>query len=118
MLMTKQTLYLLTLTILFSMNCLAQTTQAVSFSSSIDRLFNKVTSDILTTAEAMPEEKFDFLGYTFGRCYSPKTGRVWTVAMRNGMGFIGKGSCGSRASGDSRDPPGSRQGDRLDPGLR
>jgi len=20
----------------------------------------------------MPEEKFDFLGYTFGRCYSPK----------------------------------------------
>src|ERR1043165_938173 len=60
MLMTKQTLYLLTLTILFSMNCLAQTTQAVSFSSSIDRLFNKVTSDILTTAEAMPEEKFDF----------------------------------------------------------
>jgi hypothetical protein len=24
----------------------------------------------------LPEEKFDFLGYTFGRCYSPKTGRV------------------------------------------
>src|SRR5229473_2411081 len=23
----------------------------------------------------LPEEKFDFLGYTFGRCYSPKTGR-------------------------------------------
>ena len=22
----------------------------------------------------LPEEKFDFLGYTFGRCYSPKTG--------------------------------------------
>jgi RNA-directed DNA polymerase len=24
----------------------------------------------------MPEETFDFLGYTFGRCYSPKTGRA------------------------------------------
>ncbi len=22
----------------------------------------------------LPDEKFDFLGYTFGRCYSPKTG--------------------------------------------
>lgn len=25
----------------------------------------------------MPQEKFDFLGYTFGRCYSPKTGRAF-----------------------------------------
>jgi len=25
----------------------------------------------------LPEEKFDFLGYTFGRCYSRKTGRVY-----------------------------------------
>jgi RNA-directed DNA polymerase len=25
----------------------------------------------------MPEEKFDFLGYTFGRCYSPQTGRAY-----------------------------------------
>ena len=24
----------------------------------------------------LPEETFDFLGYTFGRCYSPKTGRA------------------------------------------
>jgi len=23
----------------------------------------------------LPEEKFEFLGYTFGRCYSPKSGR-------------------------------------------
>jgi group II intron reverse transcriptase/maturase len=26
---------------------------------------------------SMPEEKFDFLGYTFGRCYSTKTGRAY-----------------------------------------
>jgi len=25
----------------------------------------------------IPEESFDFLGYTFGRCYSPKTGRAY-----------------------------------------
>ena len=25
----------------------------------------------------LPEEKFDFLGYTFGRCYSPHTGRAY-----------------------------------------
>ena len=25
----------------------------------------------------LPEEKFDFLGYTFGRCYSPETGRCY-----------------------------------------
>ena len=25
----------------------------------------------------LPEETFDFLGYTFGRCYSPKTGRAY-----------------------------------------
>ena len=25
----------------------------------------------------LPDEKFDFLGYTFGQCYSPKTGRAY-----------------------------------------
>ena len=25
----------------------------------------------------LPEETFDFLGYTIGRCYSPKTGRAY-----------------------------------------
>jgi hypothetical protein len=26
---------------------------------------------------SLPEEKFDFLGYTFGRCYSTRTGRAY-----------------------------------------
>jgi len=30
-----------------------------------------------TRVGKLPEEKFDFLGYTFGRCYSPKTGRAY-----------------------------------------
>jgi len=25
----------------------------------------------------LPQERFDFLGYTFGRCYSPKTGHAY-----------------------------------------
>ncbi len=32
----------------------------------------------------LPEEKFDFLGYTFGRCYSPKTARTWVRFPRRG----------------------------------
>ena len=30
-----------------------------------------------TRVAKLPEEKFDFLGYTFGRCYSMKTGRAY-----------------------------------------
>src|SRR5271170_2562109 len=30
-----------------------------------------------TRVSKLPEEKFDFLGYTCGRCYSPKTGRAY-----------------------------------------
>src|ERR1700719_4663687 len=33
-------------------------------------------NDTKTRVCKLPEEKFDFLGYTFGRCYSPKTGRA------------------------------------------
>src|SRR6516165_6456919 len=30
-----------------------------------------------TRVAKLPEGKFDFLGYTFGQCYSPKTGRAY-----------------------------------------
>ena len=30
----------------------------------------------------VPDEKFDFLGYTFGRCYSPQTGRAYLAPLR------------------------------------
>ena len=30
-----------------------------------------------TRIAKLPEEKFDFLGYTFGRCYSRKTGQAY-----------------------------------------
>ena len=34
-------------------------------------------NDTKTRVCKLPEEKVDFLGYTFGRCYSPKTGRAY-----------------------------------------
>jgi RNA-directed DNA polymerase len=34
-------------------------------------------NDAKTRVAKLPEEKFDFLGYTFGRCYSTKTGRAY-----------------------------------------
>lgn len=58
--MTPRNLYFHLIAFLISLNCLAQKKQSPPFSSSIDRLFAKVESDILTTAEAMPEERFDF----------------------------------------------------------
>jgi RNA-directed DNA polymerase len=41
-------------------------------------------NDAKTRVCVLPEEKFDFLGYTFGQCYSPKTGRAYlgTVPAR------------------------------------
>jgi RNA-directed DNA polymerase len=41
-------------------------------------------NDSKTRVCSVPEDKFDFLGYTFGQCYSPKTGRAYlgTVPAR------------------------------------
>jgi group II intron reverse transcriptase/maturase len=54
------------------------------------RMRNIMTKLKLTVNETktrvckLPEEKFDFLGYTFGQCYSPKTGSAYlgTVPSR------------------------------------
>jgi hypothetical protein len=36
-------------------------------------------NDTKTRLCTLPKEKVDFLGYTFGRWYSPKTGRAYYV---------------------------------------
>jgi len=36
-----------------------------------------MVNEAKTRVAKLPEEKFDFLGYTFGRCYSTKTGRAY-----------------------------------------
>jgi uncharacterized damage-inducible protein DinB len=40
----------------FTSACIGQ----ISMTAAIERLFNKIESDILTTAQAMPENKYDF----------------------------------------------------------
>jgi group II intron reverse transcriptase/maturase len=51
------------------------------------RMRNIMTKLKLTVNETktrickLPEEKFDFLGYTFGRCYSTKTGRAYLFCL-------------------------------------
>lgn len=42
----------------------------------MDRLRLTVNEE-KTHLSHVPEQCFDFLGYTFGRCYSPKTGRAY-----------------------------------------
>ena len=37
----------------------------------------KTVNDTKTRVCKLPEEQFDFLGYTFGRCYSSNTGRAY-----------------------------------------
>ena len=39
-----------------------------------------------TRVAKLPEEKFDFLGYTFARCYSHQTGRATWAQYRPGNG--------------------------------
>ena len=34
-----------------------------------------------TRVATLPEDRFDFLGYSFGRCYSTKTGRAYLGAV-------------------------------------
>jgi len=38
---------------------------------------NLTVNETKTRVAKLPEEKFDFLGCTFGRCYSTKTGRAY-----------------------------------------
>jgi len=52
----KKILTLLSFTILFTTICFGQE----SLTGGIERLFSKIERDILTSAEAMPEEKFNF----------------------------------------------------------
>jgi RNA-directed DNA polymerase len=41
----------------------------------------------------LPEEKFDFLGYTFGRCYSPKTGRAYLFPVGDVVKLSPRAGC-------------------------
>src|SRR5258708_12435248 len=55
----------------------------------------------------VPQETFDFLGYTFGRCYSPRTGRAY-IGTRPSKKRVAR-VCQAISEMTDRTPP------RLDP---
>ena len=61
----------------FVICCKRQAGQAMQdMRQMMEKLKLKVNEDKTHLCRS-PQEKFNFLGYTFGRCYSPKTGRAY-----------------------------------------
>jgi RNA-directed DNA polymerase len=57
--------------------CRARADKALVLMRSMMSRLKLTVNDRKTRVCRLPEEKFDFLGYTFSRCYSPKTGRAY-----------------------------------------
>jgi hypothetical protein len=57
--------------------CRGQAEEALARMRDIMTKLQLTVNETKTRVCKLPEEKFDFLGYTFGRCYSPKTGRAY-----------------------------------------
>ena len=57
--------------------CRGRAEEALATMRDMMRKLKLTVNETKTRVCKLPEEKFDFLGYTFGRCYSPKTGRAY-----------------------------------------
>jgi RNA-directed DNA polymerase len=57
--------------------CRSRAEEALARMRDIMRKLKLTVNETKTRVCKLPDEKFDFLGYTFGRCYSPKTGRAY-----------------------------------------
>jgi len=57
--------------------CHSQAEEALATMRNMMSKLKLMVNDTKTRVCKLPEEEFDFLGYTFGRCYSPKTGRAY-----------------------------------------
>ena len=57
--------------------CRGRAEPALATMRNMMRKLKLEVNETKTRVAKLPEEKFDFLGYTFGRCYSPKTGRCY-----------------------------------------
>ena len=64
--------------------CRSRAEEALARMRDIMMRLKLTVNETKTRVCKLPEEKFDFLGYTFGRCFSPKTGRAFigTVPSR------------------------------------
>jgi group II intron reverse transcriptase/maturase len=57
--------------------CRGRAEEALAMMRDITTKLKLTVNETKTRVCQLPEEKFDFLGYTFGRCYSSKTGRAY-----------------------------------------
>jgi len=57
--------------------CHGKATEALVTMRNMMTALKLTVNETKTRVCKLPEEKFDFLGYTFGRCYSTKTGRAY-----------------------------------------
>jgi group II intron reverse transcriptase/maturase len=60
--------------------CRGRAEEALARMRAIMTKLKLTVNETKTRVCKLPEEKFDFLGYTFGRCFSPKTGRAYMGA--------------------------------------
>jgi RNA-directed DNA polymerase len=61
----------------FVICCRGTATEAMQAMRDMMAKLRLTVNDTKTRQCVLPEETFDFLGYTIGRCYSPKTGRAY-----------------------------------------
>jgi len=57
--------------------CRGEAEQALATMRDMMMKLKLTVNETKTRVCKLPDEKFDFLGYTFGRCYSSKTGRAY-----------------------------------------
>lgn len=61
----------------FVICCRGHATEALRVMTDMMSKLKLTVNQTKTHVCQLPQETFDFLGYTFGRCYSPKTGRAY-----------------------------------------
>jgi group II intron reverse transcriptase/maturase len=61
----------------FVICCRGRAEQAAAAMRDMMERLKRTVNERKTKRCRVPEQTFDFLGYTFGRCYSPKTGRAY-----------------------------------------
>ena len=88
--------------------CRGSAEHALAAMREIMQKLKLTVNETKTRVCTLPEEKFDFLGYTFGRCYSPQTGRAYlgTVPSKKRVNRI----CEAISSETGRNKTGLDQG--------
>jgi group II intron reverse transcriptase/maturase len=61
----------------FVILCRGRAAQAEAAMRAMMKALKLTVNDAKTHTRRLPAERFDFLGYTFGRCYSAQTGRAY-----------------------------------------